>query len=342
MKQTTHDQQVLLSSACNGNVLPDHTDNGQNFTNSKTKFMKKTAFLTLLVMMIFGFLLTGCQQDDNEVQIESEQTTGQYDKRVYELSNDPEVQAELQFMKDELGYDLSTISIIKSGEWKGDYIHKGEWDAVVEPRENISDMLQESKNNDGNLQSKHRRNRYMATAGSKNIRYNTVSGVSVPSNWKTAINSARQKWNNLGKSLTFNTPTNGSYSSSNTVNVIYKPLIGYIDPEDYFKTIAIARIPKNGESIGTELIINSDMDILLNLSSNQKIFVMTHELGHNIGFDHTNTSGGYAQVITGNPICDNASDTNSLLRPGSNPVPSWPVSGTAFTFCDQLAFDVYY
>ena len=48
------------------------------------------------------------------------------------------------------------------------------------------------------------------------------------------------------------------------------------------------------------------------------------------------------QVITGNPICDAASDTNSLLRPGSSPVPSWPSSGTAFTFCDQLAFDVYY
>ena len=66
MKQTTHDQQALLSSASHGNVLPDHMNNGQFITNSKTKFMKTRIILSVIVVMIFGFLLTGCQhQDDN-------------------------------------------------------------------------------------------------------------------------------------------------------------------------------------------------------------------------------------------------------------------------------------
>ena len=126
--------------------------------------MKKTTVLSILTMMIFGFLLTGCQQDDHEPKIEPEQTTGQYDKRVYELSKDPEIQAELQFMKDELGYDLSHISIIKVGPWKGDYAHKEGWDVIVEPRINVKSLMEEHSLTKSGTQARHRKNSIMATS----------------------------------------------------------------------------------------------------------------------------------------------------------------------------------
>lgn len=93
LKGTAYDQQMLLSSTSNGNVLPDHMNKGQ-FINHKTKLlMKKTTFLTLLVIMTFGFLLTGCQQDDISFSEKKEVTTNQdklpYQKiiRIYDKTN---------------------------------------------------------------------------------------------------------------------------------------------------------------------------------------------------------------------------------------------------------------
>ncbi|MCY1660132.1 M57 family metalloprotease [Chryseobacterium sp. SL1] len=341
MKNNNFGQQVLQGSSGNEPVHSDHTKNGQNFIiNHKTKlFMKTTALFTLMAIIILGFLMTGCQPDDNIQQnSQQEPAKNQYDARVYKLSDDPQVQAELQFMKDQLGYDLSNVRIIKIGPWKGDYAQKEGWDVVVEPRENIQSLMKDfQQNGSGDIQARHRRNKIMATAGAKNIRYITSPVGSVPTAWKTAVNSAREKWNDLGKSLTFNVPATGSYSSSNTVNVSYQSLSAYLGPE-YMSSTAAGRVPVSGQSVGSELVINSDMDLAQNLSTGQKTFVLAHELGHNIGFKHTNTSDGYQQVITGNPVCDNASDNQSVLRPGENPVPSW----SKFSLCDQLAFDVFY
>lgn len=336
LKGTDYDQQILQRSISNGNVLPDHTNNGQLFNNSKTKFMKKTTFLTLLVIMTFGFLLTGCQQDDSEPKIEQEQTSGQYDKRVYELSKDPEVQAELQFMKENLGINLSHV-IVGKDLGSGSYFIQSpdSWDSEIITRSIVQDYMSR-KTQDGNIQARHRKVPVMATAGSKDIRYLS----SVPAEWKTAINSARLEWNGLGKSLTFNTPTNGS-SSSGKINVSFEPLTSHGYTLSQSRTIIAAGAypdPSN-PIIGLKLIINTESTGGSSTNSSQKKYIMAHELGHTIGFRHTDSYDGVA-ITTYNTACSNAPDPSSVLRPGSSPVPSWTSSG--FSTCDKDAFDWFY
>lgn len=65
----------------------------------------------------------------------------------------------------------------------------------------------------------------------------------------------------------------------------------------------------------------------------QQVWVMTHELGHNVGLAHTNTSDGTA--VWGTPASDGASVMNSgAAFPGCPPAaPAW----SSLSYYDQLA-----
>ncbi len=339
MKKQFIDQQTLQGNASNRMSFLDQMNNGQNnvFIHPKIKFMKNVFFVAMM-LCVSVFFLTGCQQEEIIV----DEISQQYDKRVYELSKDPEVQAELQFMKDHLGEDLSKITIIQMGEWKGDYVQHDGTDAVIIPRSGITESLQIHLKEGVNTSQvkRHRKHDRMATSGAKGIRYLTINGTGVPTTWRTATNNARVAWNNLGRSLTFNSPVSGSSVSSNTVNVSYQSLSALFGPSHITST-AISRLPGAGETIGSQLIINSDMDAAQNLTARQQTFVMAHELGHSIGFRHTDSSDG-TLVYTGNWVCDGSADSKSVMRPGTSPIPSWPTSGTGFSLCDQLAFSAFY
>ena len=69
----------------------------------------------------------------------------------------------------------------------------------------------------------------------------------------------------------------------------------------------------------------------------QKKFILAHELGHVIGFRHTDTYDGLA-LTTYSSVCSNYSDGNSVMRAGTSLVPSW----TSFSTCDIDAFDYLY
>ena len=105
--------------------------------------MNNNMFLIAIMLFVSVFFLTGCQQEEIIV----DEISQQYDKRVYELSKDPEVQAELQFMKDHLGEEFSKITIIQMGEWKGDYVQRDGTDAVIIPRSGVTESLQKYLNN---------------------------------------------------------------------------------------------------------------------------------------------------------------------------------------------------
>lgn len=286
--------------------------------------------------MTFGFLLTGCQQDDSEPKIEQEQTSGQYDKRVYELSKDPQVQAELQFLKENMGVNLSHIRMPASGSNYYGVTAPGSWELELIDRDHLkTQMKSKLEIEDSNIQGRHRRHPYMATSGAKNIRYLTISGVVVPTVWKTAINSARIEWNNLGKSLTFNTPANGS-EAAGQINVSYEHLNKYI-AGDVSTIVGAGLTPGYGESIGFRLVVNSGYTAGGVSLAAQKKFVMAHEMGHNIGFRHTDSYDG-VDVTTANYSCSSLLDPASVLRPGTSPVPSW----STFSTCDKDAFDWFY
>jgi hypothetical protein len=66
------------------------------------------------------------------------------DKKIIELSSDPQIQKELLFMKEKMGINLSNVSIGK-GQASGDYgIHYGNWDFAILDRESVQQQMKKA------------------------------------------------------------------------------------------------------------------------------------------------------------------------------------------------------
>lgn len=86
-----------------------------------------------------------------------------------------------------------------------------------------------------------------------------------------------------------------------------------------------------GGAPGGSVVINREYAATYSYA--QQVWIMTHELGHNIGLGHTNTSDG--SQITGTPPSDGASVMNSgAAYPGCPPsAPDW----SALSYYDEAA-----
>lgn len=61
--------------------------------------------------------------------------------------------------------------------------------------------------------------------------------------------------------------------------------------------------------------------------------VVAHELGHTIGFKHTDTNDWY-KIVTREFSCDNGSDSKSVMCSGDKNGVEW----IGFSFCDKKPF----
>lgn len=169
----------------------------------------------------------------------------------------------------------------------------------------------------------------------RHYRTNTVTAVStirvnvyaiVPGAWQTAIIQAMAAWNGLNLTKTFvgvssNTPISDgiNISMGNPVGA------GAVD------VIAGANLPSGGYPGNIILINNSYANLL---TAAEKRNVIAHEIGHCLGFLHTD--GGQGTLInTGYSPCQNSTDPNSVMAPTNH---TW----YGFTTCDVLAFDAVY
>jgi hypothetical protein len=326
-------QQALQASVSNGASFPDQTNNGQQlFTNFKTKIMNKNVCFLAMILFANFFFLTGCQSNNDDIQFTPIEKV---DPQVLRLSSDPVIQKELIFMKEKMGYNLSKISVGQgTGELSNYYMLQEGWDALLIPRTEIQESMKRHEN-ESTIQAsaRHRVHGSMASAGAKNIRI--LAGVS--SEWKTAVGSARTVWNDLGKSLTFNSPVSATTTAAKTVNVTYQSLVTLqgISLTNSKKIVATTSLPDSSSGIGLNLVINSDYPGTLTAS--QKKLIIAHELAHAIGFRHTDSYDGLA-LTTSNYACSNSLDGSSVWKSGTDPVPSW----SSFSTCDQDAFDWYY
>lgn len=91
-------------------------------------------------------------------------------------------------------------------------------------------------------------------------------------------------------------------------------------------TVAQAYLPDYYGNVGKEVTINTSYNYL---SAAYKIFTVTHELGHAIGFTHTD--GTYGNLVAGTPETDPNSVMNSFILP-------W----NGFTGYDVLAVTTVY
>jgi len=133
--------------------------------------------------------------------------------------------------------------------------------------------------------------------------------VANPDNWNTAISAAMTEWSGVtGCAIRF-----VNYYGSNP-DIVIKSDNGLL-PNN---VIASAGFPSNGKAY-SEVLINLDFNNNMNVSESTKKYNMVHELGHCIGFRHTNwdalgegTAGVGANLIPNTPSQDPSSVMNGM------------------------------
>lgn len=176
------------------------------------------------------------------------------------------------------------------------------------------------------LRGQPRGQRVVSTVGSsrRTITVNVSALASVSTSWANATRDAMANWSAMpGADITFVETTGSadvtvlSASWGNTGNV------------------AQGSFPSGGAP-GVTVTVNDEY--LGTYAYARQVWIMTHELGHNLGLAHTNTSDG--SHIAGTPTTDSASVMNDGSFYGGNPpnAPSW----SAFSPYDEAALRALY
>lgn len=216
-------------------------------------------------------------------------------------------QAKIDYLAKELGFDPKTIEVQDSFlVVEGDMLfNKADfWKLYQLPK-------------DTSRLKTHYRYKYLVTVTST-IRIKINSDV--PSTWKTAIRSAISKWNGLGR-LSFVEVTSNPH-----ITVTYQ--CGFSSN----KMLAAGAPPSSNGSPGSTIAINKCYNGA-SISSSQRLRAMVHEMGHTIGFTHTD---GYSGVkVYTYTSCDNMVDVASVMV-------SEALNWTDFTYCDKKAYYALY
>ncbi|GGF27667.1 M57 family metalloprotease [Echinicola rosea] len=146
-------------------------------------------------------------------------------------------------------------------------------ESLIERFENANSNSKRGNENQQAIANSY--NQVSYTIGStKTITY--YIGSSVPSVWETAISDAISEWNNV-KNLAFNFVESSSPSAD----------LSFTTYNEVTSTIAFADFPSSGEP-GDQISINTYYNSNTRLSTSRKKFTIAHEMGHALGFRHTN------------------------------------------------------
>jgi predicted Zn-dependent protease len=158
----------------------------------------------------------------------------------------------------------------------------------------------------------------------------------VPTDWLAALDAAIANWNSTNSHVfmkrvtaTTTTTTSGRGKKKTTTTTSTPPAYNIIVKtlyNDSTSMVAQAYMPYSDGTVGNEVDINTYYSTL---SSSYKTFALTHELGHTIGFTHTD--GTYGNLIPGTPDTDPNSVMNSFVLP-------W----NGFTTYDVIAVNTLY
>ena len=132
---------------------------------------------------------------------------------------------------------------------------------------------------------RHRKHSYLVTSGNPVV-VNVRPGV--PPSWVYAILTAISEWNALDGGLKF-VSTSTDRNLWNAVNIV-------MDPTVPANKIALTMYPLSDGRPGNVMRINPAYN---SMSSSRKKFSMVHELGHAIGFRHTDTYEGLPLFTSG-------------------------------------------
>ena len=142
--------------------------------------------------------------------------------------------------------------------------------------------------------------------------------ATVPAEWLAALDQAIANWNSTSSlvvmkrvvATTTTSPRKGRKPGTTTTTIPPYNVLVTTMYNNATSTIAQAYYPSYAGSAGFEVDINTYYNYL---SASYKTFALTHELGHTIGFTHTNQTFG--NLIPGTPESDPNSVMNSTVLP---------------------------
>jgi hypothetical protein len=304
--------------------------------------MKKISIFVMALVAIALSVITGCQKQANSSVLEL--TSVDYSIAPY-LSKDKQVQEEIQYLVDE---DLIKPEQIKDLYWdmperladgsKTDsmlqgYSIKGGGDISLGARIQIQEGMKIKAQLTGQESYKHTKRAVMATAGVIKVRMYS----SVPLAWKTAVTNACAYWNSKGYTVSFSPYSTTSTSVVNgEVNVVYGAI-----PND-FTSIVRTNPPSANGNPGLGMTINTNyINTYSDPITSAKKHAITHELGHALGFGHTDlleTGMSWVSNTTLTTACKNNADPSSIMQSTMNSYYAF----NGFSTCDGQVFDYFY
>lgn len=368
MKKNNFVQQMLHGSICNGKVLPDHMQNGL-FINFKTElFMKNIFFRLVIIFLIISIPLmmtTSCISDES---------TGGFDGVISDQKlaiSDSQVKKEIDFLyanhsisnetyerwltlsKEQLfrQYDKEENGEIVKVQYYS-YSYQGSTDGFMFERKFIQKAMADAKNSILQPQNHNRMKRteymYDAGNGSKTIVCrlfkqdgNNLKKVTVQ--WELALKNAITEWNNLGLKVKFST------ANATNTNIVGGYVNIFMDYWDHTlpnaPTWATASPPSTPGYFGEILVINTSTSIT-DPSQDAKKRIMVHELGHIVGFHHTNASLSngnsdvFDNVYNTGVTCNESIFNKSIMHSEQKWNDGFNSKG--FTSCDKKNFKYYW
>ena len=303
--------------------------------------MKESNFFALKLLILTCIIVVGCdpkEEFENESQphdcegpivldesiteeISDEFIDQALTKLVAPKYTDAQLDSIVAYLVDKQGFDPEKID---ARDWGITY--DGDMGLPVD------DILQDMRS-EGEVQMRtYRKQPYLVTNTSDiNVATIAYGAYALPYGWYIATTIGSNKWDNLNGSLHFSRYHYANYYSwlPNTVWVI--PIDFTLIPQLSNNHRAYT-FPLNSGSPSRFTLINSSYPNYTSLSQIRKNHLMMHELGHAIGFYHTDTNDGHE--ILGLPHhCSGNNNTHSVMRQFQN-----HSSFYDFTSCDKEAY----
>lgn len=241
----------------------------------------KKLFIIQLTALVLAVLSISCEKENDNIKKAEEETSGNArfstEEKIQWLHNNGFEDEEITYLADEKAFDMGDARVLES------------------------DL--DKRMSTGNTRTAQQQRQWLVDDNHvEDIDVFITSGVS--SGYRTAIETALQKWNEIPFCKIHFSIVTSSSSADITVTTYNNPNVN---------VVAWAYYPFTSGVPGNEVSINTKYEYF---DQTRKTNAMLHEFGHTIGLRHTNTTDGIH--IAGTPTSDPSSVMQSYIQSISN------------------------